>query len=536
MIVFGSRGSRLALRQTTQVAESVKAATGEDYRIEVIETSGDRVQDKPLAKIGIKGLFTAELTEALLEGRIDLAVHSLKDLPVEDPDGLVLGAVPLREDPRDVLVYDARQEDPEGGTLPLLGRCTIGTSSPRRAASVLALRPDLVTKDIRGNVPTRLRKVQEGKYHGVVLAAAGLRRLGVTPGELPAGLTLRFLPTAQFTPAPGQGALGVQCRAGDERVRQLLRVVHDDETACCVGAERRVLQLLGGGCSMPLGALAFRQDGTKTDYRMLVSLFAEDVPGCGLSLDLAGDEPGALADQAVAELRPLLGRPLAGTRVVLLRPDNAEGRLGAGLTLAGAEVTTVAITEVLPLAYDLSEVPVDVVAFTSSRAVDRFFEMAAVHGRRLDESRFFAVGPATREAVLHRGHDCAMPPDSRSGGEALARLLLDDVPRDQTVLFPCDMDRHGALEQHLKSRSHPVLAAPLYRKARIQGVEIPEADCYVVTSPSAVPALADAGHDGRYLALGETTAAAMAKAGRPADAVATAPTPQALVKLLSKPC
>jgi hydroxymethylbilane synthase len=445
MIVFGSRGSRLALRQSTQVAESVKARTGEDYRVEVIETSGDRVTDRPLAEIGIKGLFTAELTEALLQGRIDVAVHSLKDLPVEDPDGLTLGAIPPREDPRDVLVYDPRQEDPEGGTLPLFGRSIIGTSSPRRTASVLALRPDLVTKDIRGNVPTRLRKVQDGDYDGVLLAAAGLSRLQLSGAGLPEGLRMRFLPEAQFTPAPGQGALGVQCRADDPRVQQLLQALHDDETARCVKAERRVLELLGGGCSMPLGVLVRRDD---TAYRMLVSLFAEDVPGCGVSLDLCGDDPDALAEHAVSELRPLLGRPLAGTHVVLLRPDNAGGRLEAGLVLAGAEVTTVAVTEVLPLHADLSQVPLEVVAFTSSRAVDRFFELATVDGRNLDTTRFFAGGPGTREAVIRRGHDClAPPPASKGGGEALAQLLLKELPRDQTVLFPCALDRHGALEQ-----------------------------------------------------------------------------------------
>lgn len=529
MIVFGSRGSRLALRQSTQVAESVKARTGEDYRIEVIETSGDRVTDRPLAQIGIKGLFTAELTEALRKGRIDVAVHSLKDLPVEDPEGLALGAIPLREDPRDVLAYDPRQEDPEGGTLPLFGHSTIGTSSPRRAAAVQALRPDLETEDIRGNVPTRLRKVQEGNYDGVLLAAAGLSRLGLSGKGLPEGLRMKFLPEAQFTPAPGQGALGVQCRADDERVKQLLQGIHDDETARCVNAERRVLELLGGGCSMPLGVLVRRED---TGYRMLVSLFAEDVPGCGVSLDLSSDDPDTLAQQAVAELQPLLGRPLAGTHVVLLRPDNAGGRLEAGLVLAGAEVTTVAVTEVLPLHADLSEAPLDVVAFTSSRAVDRFFELAAMQGLNLDETRFFAGGPGTREAVIHRGYDCAAPPPgSKGGGEALARLLLDEVGH-QTVVFPCALERHGALEASYE----PILALPVYRKARIEGIEIPKAHHYVVTSPSAVAALADASPEGRYLALGDTTASAMSAAGLAPHAVAESPTSQALVKLILKPC
>ncbi|MHC4076949.1 MAG: hydroxymethylbilane synthase [Planctomycetota bacterium] len=533
MIVFGCRGSRLALRQTEQVAERIKAATGEDYRLEVIETSGDRVTDRPLAEIGIKGLFTAELTQALREGRIDVAVHSLKDLPVEDPDGLALGAIPVREDPHDVLVYDPRHEDPEGGTLPLRGQCTIGTSSPRRTASVQALRPDLVARDIRGNVPTRVRKVQDGDYHGVVLAAAGLARLELCPE----GLSVKILPQEQFTPAPGQGALGVQCRADDKRVRQLLGSVHDDYTAECVAAERKVLLLLGGGCSMPLGVLVHRDPeggDTAAGYRMQVSLFADDVPGCGVSLSLAGDDADALAEQAAAELRPLLRRPLAGTRVVLLRPDNAGGRLGAGLALAGAEVTTVAVTEVQPHTADLSDAPLDIVAFTSCRAVDRFFELAAAHDLQLDNTRFFAGGPVTCEAVVRRGHDCKAPPDPQAGGEALAELLLGAVPRDQTVLFPCALERHGALEERLRAHDQPVQAVPVYRKSPIPGVEVPDADCYVVTSPSAVEAIADGERRGRYLALGETTAAAMVAAGQQPDGVATAPSAKALVALIQQ--
>ena len=207
-----------------------------------------------------------------------------------------------------------------------------------------------------------------------------------------------------------------------------------------------------------------------------------------------------------------------------------------GLALAGAEVTTAAVTEILPVSANLSEAGLDVVAFTSSRAVDRFFELAAVHERRLDTTRFFAGGPATCEAVVRRGYHCDAPPASKGGGEALAQLLLSQVSRDQTVLFPCALDRHQALEQQLAAHQQPIMALPVYRKARIEGVEFPEAHCYVVTSPSAVAALADAGHEGRYLALGDTTAAAMVAAGRTPDAVAATPTSQALVKLILEQC
>ena len=240
MIVYGSRGSDLALTQTRWVAERVKAMTGEDYRVEVMVTTGDRIQDRPLSGIGVKGLFTKELEDALRSGAIDAAVHSLKDLPVEDPDGLTLGAVPAREDARDVLVTRGDVlTDPRRPLASLREGATVGTSSPRRARAAIAARGDLETRDIRGNVPTRADKARRGDYDAVLLAAAGLNRLGLDLD----GLVTEHLPVDVFTPAPGQGALGVQCRAGDARVLAALATIHDEDTARCVAAERA-----GGAC------------------------------------------------------------------------------------------------------------------------------------------------------------------------------------------------------------------------------------------------------------------------------------------------
>lgn len=238
--MLGTRGSALALAQSQQVADRVTAATGRAVRLEVIRTRGDQVQDKPLAQVGGKGLFTAELEEALRDGSIDFAVHSLKDLPTEDPQGLTLGALPARVDPRDALVGAALDQLPAGAV--------VGTGSLRRRTQLLAARPDLDVRDIRGNVDTRLAKRDRGDYAAIVLAMAGLQRLGLQRDDL------HPLSVEQMVPAVGQGALGVQCRAGDAEVLDALGAIDDPGTRRCVLAERAFLAEFGGGCNVPVAA------------------------------------------------------------------------------------------------------------------------------------------------------------------------------------------------------------------------------------------------------------------------------------------
>ncbi len=239
---LGTRGSQLAWAQSGQVAAALTAATGVQVERVRITTRGDRFQDQPLPDIGGKGLFTAELEEALRSGAIDLAVHSLKDLPTEDPDGVVLGAIPERADPRDALVGPALDALPEGAV--------VGTGSLRRRMQLLAHRPDLQIQDIRGNVPTRLKKRDEGQCVATVLAMAGLIRLGIEREDI------WPLPVELMIPAVGQGALGVQCRAGDARVLGLLAAVEDPDTRRCVEVERAFLAAVSGGCNSPAACYA----------------------------------------------------------------------------------------------------------------------------------------------------------------------------------------------------------------------------------------------------------------------------------------
>lgn len=249
---LGSRGSALALAQSGMVKRALEER-GHTVHLEVIQTTGDRDQTTALSRIGGKGLFTKELDVALLEGRIDFAVHSLKDLPTDLEPGVALASVPEREDPRDVLI------GPQGKAAPptlrgLPAGARLGTSSLRRRALARAFRPDLRIENVRGNLDTRIAKVDRGEYDAIVVAAAGVRRLGVWARVSEA------LERTAWLPAPGQGALGLVARADDARVQGALRALDHTPSQVAVRAERALLAALGGGCQTPIAALGLPYD------------------------------------------------------------------------------------------------------------------------------------------------------------------------------------------------------------------------------------------------------------------------------------
>ncbi len=249
ILTIGSRVSKLAMWQTNHIIDLLRDAFPQlDCKTEPFVTKGDKTLDMPLPVIGGKGLFTSELEDALRNGRIDLAVHSLKDLPVENADGLTLGAIVGRADVRDLLIGNRPLID-----LPL--GAIVGTSSLRRQAQLRRLRPDLEVRSIRGNVQTRIRKVQEGQYDATVLAAAGVLRLGLEEH------IAEWLSLETMLPAPGQGALGIQCRADDAETLALLAAIHCADVETAVTAERTFLNHLDGGCATPVGAYAVMENG-----------------------------------------------------------------------------------------------------------------------------------------------------------------------------------------------------------------------------------------------------------------------------------
>jgi len=249
---LGTRGSQLALYQANTTAALLKTHAGIDCEIVVIKTSGDRLSEAPLSEIGGKRLFVKEIEDSLLAGEIDVAVHSSKDLPAVLPDGLTLGAVLPREDPRDAVVLPGGREASGVDTVrAILGSApTIGTSSVRRIAQLIPLFPSARFEPIRGNLDTRLRKLDSGDYDALILAAAGLRRLQH------AHRISTALPAETCVPAPGQGIIAIEVREDDRRGRELVATINDATTGVALEAERAVVTRLGGGCQMPIGAYA----------------------------------------------------------------------------------------------------------------------------------------------------------------------------------------------------------------------------------------------------------------------------------------
>jgi hydroxymethylbilane synthase len=286
-LIFATRPSQLARWQTNHIIQSLKKELPELVCEEaVITTQGDKVLDRPLPEIGGKGLFTEELEAELLSGRVDVAVHSLKDLPVENPPGLTLGLIPERVDTRDVLVSG------NGYTIDSLPEgAIVGTSSLRRQGQILAQRPDLNIRSIRGNVDTRIRKVVDGEYDAAILAAAGIIRLGLEEH------ISQWVPSEIILPAPGQGALGVQCRTGDKRVIDILSVLTSPDTKKSVTTERAFLLALGGGCSIPVGAFAKVSEGMISMKGVVSSVDGKTI----INVEGSGTDPFELAEKLAKE-------------------------------------------------------------------------------------------------------------------------------------------------------------------------------------------------------------------------------------------
>ena len=291
IVRIGTRASELALRQA-KLVEAALLARGIESELVTFKTTGDKKLDQPLSEIGAKGLFTRELEVALAKAKIDCAVHSLKDLPTESPDGLEIVAQLEREDPRDVLVVN-RQTGAEGlDDLPAGSR--VGTSSLRRRAQLMARRPDLEVVELRGNVPTRLSKVERGTVHAAILAAAGLIRL-----EVQRRITM-FLEPPEWLPAPGQGAIAIQARSDDARMRGMLAPLDHEHTSIATRAERAFLAALEGGCQVPIGALVVDGVDGPTLYGMLADITGRHIVRGSRPL---GDSPESAGEALAAEIR-----------------------------------------------------------------------------------------------------------------------------------------------------------------------------------------------------------------------------------------
>ncbi|HEY4391356.1 MAG TPA: hydroxymethylbilane synthase [Paenibacillus sp.] len=303
-IVVGTRQSQLALTQTGQVIDALEKLCAEHglpftFEIRKIVTKGDRILDVTLSKVGGKGLFVKEIEQAMIDKEIDLAVHSMKDMPSELPEGLINGAIPQRVEPRDALISK------EGLTLEELPHgAKVGTSSLRRSSQLRALRPDLQLESVRGNIDSRLRKLKTEGFDAIILAAAGLKRMGWEDR------ITSLLPVDVCLPAVGQGALGLECREDDTELKALLSLYNDHITSLTVTAERRFLAVLNGGCQVPIGAYAIWNGGTdgvttgsETGLITLTGMVGAPDGSLILKESLTGDDPVQLGEDVAQKLK-----------------------------------------------------------------------------------------------------------------------------------------------------------------------------------------------------------------------------------------
>jgi hydroxymethylbilane synthase len=546
-LVVGTRASALALAQTGMVCDALRARhPGREIRVERITTTGDARAEAPLAQLG-RGAFVTEIETALRERRIDFAVHSAKDLPSTVADDLTIPAFLPRADARDVLVSR------HGGFAQLPPGARVGTSSPRRICLVRALRPDLVTVEMRGNVDTRLRKLAAGEFDAIVLAAAGLARLGRS------GEATEAFDVERLIPCVGQGALAVEARRGDAELVSLLAPLDDSTTRAAVECERAFLAELGAGCRAAAAAHARVHAGElqllamigSTDGRLVRAErrgSVVDGPGVGVALAhellLAGGA-AYLAEGAVSALR--------GKRIAVTRPEGRADALGALLEARGAipvpcpTIAIRAVGETAALDRDLQRLDaVQWLVFTSMNAVtavaDRMAALDTVMPRR---TRVAAVGRATASLVArHFGRVDFVP--ARSTADALGEEL--PARQGDVVLFPKASLASDALGRLLRERGavmrevvayETVPAADAGRLAAL--VREGAVDAVVFTSPSSVTFAAGIGDAMRALggdapialSMGPSTTRAAADAGIAADEPPTQ-TVGALVETLER--
>ncbi|QHS22923.1 hydroxymethylbilane synthase [Virgibacillus sp. MSP4-1] len=297
-IVIGSRKSNLALTQTEWVVEQLKQLNlPYTFEVKKIMTKGDKILDVTLSKVGGKGLFVKEIEKEMYDGDIDLAVHSMKDMPSEMPGGLVIASVPEREDHRDAFI----SEDGKTGLKDLADGAIVGTSSLRRAAQIKAVRPDVKIKSVRGNIETRLRKLKEEDYNAIVLAVAGLKRMGWSEE-----IVTEYLEPDVCVPAVGQGALAIECREDDTELRELLEKLNDEKTAFTVKAERTFLNRMEGSCSVPIAGYAYLEG----EEVVLSALIAKSDGSTVLHEMVRGKDPVSVGNEAAERMFSKGGKEL----------------------------------------------------------------------------------------------------------------------------------------------------------------------------------------------------------------------------------
>jgi hydroxymethylbilane synthase len=548
-ISIGTRGSRLALAQTELVKDRIlQKHPGLQIEVRVIRTTGDKILDTPLSRMGGRGLFTQELEEALLDGRVDLVVHSMKDLPTELPPGLAVGAVLEREDPADVFVSGGLSWDQ------LPENAVIGTSSLRRRAQLLAQRPGLDCRDLRGNVDTRLRKLSEGLYQGVVLARAGLKRLSLLDG-----LNVRPFPVHELVPAVAQGALAVEIRRRDKKTAEIVGAMEHAETRLCVTVERDFLARVGGGCQVPAAAHCRIKADTLTLWTFVGDLegkkyirekFTAPVSGHAALGTNAADKvlnKGGrdIVKRVFESLGPL---PLAGKTVAVTQAMHQNKRQIALIQSLGGralEWPAIAIRPVMTAEQFRGKLGAlkgaDFIIFTSANAVQVFFDLCAGTGadpQAFRKAKICAIGSATADALAEGGLPPSITP-ATFDQEGLVAALPGDF-KDRQVIIPRAREARPLLEKTLKARNARVEILALYETVAFEGSAPGRPGPYdfiTFTSPSCVSHFFKAAalaQDAETVCIGQVTAGALKALGLPCHVLAAEATVEGMVQAMAR--
>ena len=471
-LIIGTRGSDLALWQANFVKDSLAAANIK-ADLKIIKTQGDRILNLSFDKLEGKGFFTKELEEELLAGTIDLAVHSHKDLPTENPPGLIIAAVSEREDPAELLlilkdVVDVRQK------LSVKYGGLVGTSSNRRKAQLLAIRPDLEIDDLRGNVPTRIGKLRDEKYDAIMLAKAGVTRLGIDLSEF----HVEELTATEFIPAPAQGALAIQIRESNTELFEILQALHHPDVAEELSLERGVLKMFGGGCHLPLGVYCRRDDGK---FQVFTSK-AEDGEGFPDRYFIESDTLDGVADKIVARFAKDRKFP---SKVFISRDISETSYFRKALEKHKIEIEARSLIRTVPVitkfdSYILKNI--DWVFFTSKNAVEYFFKLSPQFPKKV---KFGVMGAGSEDMLRRNGHFADFVGESNDTADVAADFAA--LANGTAVLFPGADNPMRSIQQGLSAETK-IIDLPVYETVLEEEVEPTGADVVVFTSPSNVEA------------------------------------------------
>lgn len=503
-LIIGTRGSALALWQANYIKEKL-TEIGVDSELKTIKTQGDIVQHLRLDKLEGKGFFTKELEEELLSSQIDIAVHSHKDLPTINPPGLTIASVSDREDPSELLIIHKDCVDVAKG-LSLKHNATVGTSSNRRKAQLLSFRPDLEFEDLRGNLQTRIQKLCDEKYDAIVLAKAGIARIGMDLSDF----HIEEIPPIKVIPAPAQGVLAVQIRESDDELKDILQKIHNTDVAEQISVERKVLNLSEAGCHAPLGCYCRKHKG-KFQVWASVAKDNEDFPD---RLFVESDTTDGLAEYIMAKFD---AERILPKSVFISRNLDENSYLSRFFKKHNVEVEGRSLIKIFPIITKLDSYILkhaDWLFFGSKNAIDHFF---ALDPLLMKKTKIAVLGQGSEMALRNYGRAADFSGDKIGVRAEEFAAEFAKIANGTKVVIPCAKETLGTIQKALSPDTN-VVSIPIYETVITHDVDKTNAEVLIFTSPSNVEAyfrqnLLDPGQ--RLISIGTSTGRKLDEMGLP---------------------